>query len=267
MNAGTITQEALNDYRSAIKSWLTLRNTQSTYQLRLAALLNTEEKPAAYASQLEELRERLAVLEWQINCAARDGLYAHQIVLESCVTSATENFMSEHGDALTDALAPFLCAPYGLEAAMKILRTHIQDTSGPYQYPPFSLSRLRRARKTLCCAGVKLVEASAYIDASTVNPVSSIMLLYAAEITECGTVAHARTSAYEAPSVKRSWYQCQNLECSCTFTALESVDTIIMKPWRNEQESDKEQMPEKQQQTLNRYGSASKLSSRQLIPV
>lgn len=61
---------------------------------------------------------------------------------------------------------------------------------------------------------------------------------------ECGTVAHARTSAYEAPSVKRSWYQCQNLECSCTFTALESVDTIIMKPWRNERESDKAQMPE-----------------------
>ncbi|AXX00695.1 MULTISPECIES: ogr/Delta-like zinc finger family protein [Enterobacterales] len=84
---------------------------------------------------------------------------------------------------------------------------------------------------------------------------------------ECGTVAHARTAAYEAPSVKRSWYQCQNLECSCTFTALESVDTIIMKPRRNEQESDKAQMPEKQQQTLNRYGSASKLSSRQQIPV
>lgn len=61
---------------------------------------------------------------------------------------------------------------------------------------------------------------------------------------ECGTVAHARTTAYEAPSVKRSWYQCQNLECSCTFTALESVDKIIMKPRRNEQESDKAQMPE-----------------------
>lgn len=72
---------------------------------------------------------------------------------------------------------------------------------------------------------------------------------------ECGAVAHARTSAYEAPSVKRSWYQCQNLECSCTFTALESVDTIIMKPRCNEQESDKAKIPEKQQQTLNRYGS------------
>lgn len=108
MNTGTITKEALNDYRAAIKSWLTLRNVQSTSQLRLAALLDTEEKPAAYASQLEDLREHLALLEWQINCAARDGLYAHQIVLESCVTSATENFMSEHGDALTDALAPLI---------------------------------------------------------------------------------------------------------------------------------------------------------------
>lgn len=62
---------------------------------------------------------------------------------------------------------------------------------------------------------------------------------------ECGTTAHAITSAYEAPSVKRSWYQCQSLECSCTFTALESVDTIIMKPRRNEQESDIVQMTEK----------------------
>ncbi|EPE2562579.1 hypothetical protein ACSHFV_001979 [Escherichia coli] len=31
--------------------------------------------------------------------------------------------------------------------------------------------------------------------------------------------------------------------------------------------SDKAQSPEKQQKTLNRYGSASKLSSRQQIPV
>nr|WP_215249960.1 transcriptional regulator [Escherichia coli] len=57
------------------------------------------------------------------------------------------------------------------------------------------------------------------------------------------------------------------MECSCTFTALESVDKIIMKPRRNEQEPDKSHPPVKQQQTLNRYGSASKLSSRQQIPV
>ena len=87
---------------------------------------------------------------------------------------------------------------------------------------------------------------------------------------ECGAVAHARTSAYEAPSVKRSWYQCQNLECSCTFTALESVDTIIMKPNRNERdpgESGQADKDDKQKQTLNRYGSASRLSNRQQIPI
>ncbi|WP_250187871.1 phage polarity suppression protein [Escherichia coli] len=96
MNTGTITQEALNDYRAAIKSWLTLRNVQSTSQLRLAALLDTEEKPAAYASQLEDLRERLALLEWQINCAARDGLYAHQIVLESGTICSSFIFMPRY---------------------------------------------------------------------------------------------------------------------------------------------------------------------------
>ncbi len=45
---------------------------------------------------------------------------------------------------------------------------------------------------------------------------------------ECGTVAHARTAAYEAPSVKRSWYQCQNLECSCTFTGKRLVRTVLI---------------------------------------
>ncbi len=85
---------------------------------------------------------------------------------------------------------------------------------------------------------------------------------------ECGTVAHARTSAYESSTVKRSWYQCQNIECSCTFTALESVDRIIMKPQRTEQAgAGIPPEPAKQPQRLGRYGSASKLSSRQQIPV
>ena len=61
---------------------------------------------------------------------------------------------------------------------------------------------------------------------------------------ECGTVAHARTAAYEVRQLNARGIQCQNLECSCTFTALESVDKIIMKPRRNEQLSDKAQSPE-----------------------
>ena len=81
---------------------------------------------------------------------------------------------------------------------------------------------------------------------------------------ECGSISHARTSAYEAPSVKRTWYQCRNLECSCTFIALESVERIVMKP---QKVAGEQEIPERQAQTLNRYGSASKLSKRQQAPV
>ncbi|MBE5252037.1 ogr/Delta-like zinc finger family protein [Mixta mediterraneensis] len=85
---------------------------------------------------------------------------------------------------------------------------------------------------------------------------------------ECGCIAHTRTSAYEAPSVKRTWYQCRNLDCSCTFTALESVEKIIMKPLKATVEPEvAEDKPLRTPQSLNRYGSASKLSNRQQSPV
>jgi len=81
-------------------------------------------------------------------------------------------------------------------------------------------------------------------------------------------MAHTRTSAYEAPSVKRTWYQCTNLNCSCTFTALESVEKIIMKPLKAAIEPvAEEETPQRTPQSLNRYGSASKLSNRQQSPV
>lgn len=92
-------------------------------------------------------------------------------------------------------------------------------------------------------------------------------MLVALKRPEYGATTHARTSTYEALSVERSWYQCRNLECSYTFTALESVDMIIMKLRRNEPESDKTQVSKKQQQTLNHHDSTSKLSSYQQIPV
>jgi len=85
---------------------------------------------------------------------------------------------------------------------------------------------------------------------------------------ECESIAHTRTSAYEAPSVKRTWYQCTNLNCSCTFTALESVEKIIVKPHKPADEPDAvEDSPQRTPQSLNRYGAASKLSSRQQVPV
>ncbi len=48
----------------------------------------------------------------------------------------------------------------------------------------------------------------------------------------CTKMAHCRSSQYETDSVKRTYYQCTNLDCSCTFTALERVDNIISKPER-----------------------------------
>lgn len=82
---------------------------------------------------------------------------------------------------------------------------------------------------------------------------------------ECGTVSHTRTSTYESPTVKRTWYQCRNLDCSCTFTALESVEKIIMKPMKAA-EDPPQITPERLPQSLNRYGAASKLSTRQNAP-
>ncbi|MBD9661779.1 ogr/Delta-like zinc finger family protein [Pantoea sp. PNT03] len=75
---------------------------------------------------------------------------------------------------------------------------------------------------------------------------------------ECGTTAHTRTSAYESATVKRTWYQCTNLDCSCTFTALESVEKIIMKPQKpaESEPAAATLSAARQPQTLGRYGDA-----------
>ena len=85
---------------------------------------------------------------------------------------------------------------------------------------------------------------------------------------ECGTTAHTRTSEYQTGTLKKTWYQCRNIECSCTFTTLESLDAIIMKPQKTAVVAEPaEEAPARLPQTLNRYGAASKLSNRQHIPV
>ncbi|HCQ8350866.1 TPA: ogr/Delta-like zinc finger family protein [Klebsiella variicola subsp. variicola] len=90
----------------------------------------------------------------------------------------------------------------------------------------------------------------------------------ALQCPECGAISHARSSFYEAPSIKRTYYQCKNLECSCTFTALESVDTIIARPNKVETKDETaSEQSEKSAQTLGKYGAASRLSNRQQIPV
>lgn len=87
---------------------------------------------------------------------------------------------------------------------------------------------------------------------------------------ECGTTAHTRTSEYQTGTLKKTWYQCRNIDCSCTFTTLESLDSIIVKPQKVAEMPEAEPVqpaPQRQPQTLNRYGSASRLSNRQNIPV
>jgi len=85
---------------------------------------------------------------------------------------------------------------------------------------------------------------------------------------ECGLTAHTRTSEYQTGTLKKTWYQCRNIDCSCTFTTMESLDTIIMKPLKVAQEPQPvKAVPHRLPQTLNRYGSACRLSNRQKIPV
>lgn len=89
----------------------------------------------------------------------------------------------------------------------------------------------------------------------------------------CQSISHGRSSLYESNTVKKTYYQCQNLECSCTFTALEAVHTIITRPQKEGESLDSPDQHYQQEpadrlpRTLNRYGSSSKLSSRQQVPV
>lgn len=84
---------------------------------------------------------------------------------------------------------------------------------------------------------------------------------------ECGTTAHTRTSEYQTGTLKKTWYQCRNIDCSCTFTTLESLDSIIMKPQKaGGTTGPAQETPKRAPQTLNRYGAASRLSNRQHLP-
>jgi len=123
MNTAISPQEALLHYREASQDWLSLHNEQSTAQLRLQALLLSANKPAHYAWQIETLREKLEVLEWQISCAANDSLYTQRSVVDACVDNTLSNFTANSGKALTSALAPYLNGPFGLDVAARVLRS------------------------------------------------------------------------------------------------------------------------------------------------
>lgn len=46
----------------------------------------------------------------------------------------------------------------------------------------------------------------------------------------CNHSSHIRTSRYITDKTKEAYYQCQNIECSCTFKTIESVEKILRMP-------------------------------------
>lgn len=115
--------QAFASFRNARTLWITHTKNRKAVELQIDTLLTANEKPADYAQQLELQRERLDVLEWQINCAARECIYSQHLLMEACTEEALSSFMQVHGTALTSALAPFLKGRGGLEVASRMLRS------------------------------------------------------------------------------------------------------------------------------------------------
>lgn len=46
----------------------------------------------------------------------------------------------------------------------------------------------------------------------------------------CENTANVRTSRYISDVTKETYYQCRNIDCSCTFKTVESVSGIIRRP-------------------------------------
>ncbi|MDE8559051.1 phage polarity suppression protein, partial [Pantoea vagans] len=97
--------QALELFRVARSQWQTHQSERQEAETALNTLLTTGENTADYSERVPQMCERIAVLDWQINCAAREGVYAQRMVLEACTEDALSGFMSEHGPALTSALA------------------------------------------------------------------------------------------------------------------------------------------------------------------
>lgn len=123
MTARGTPDQALTSFRNARILWAGHSESRKAVEQQITSLLAATEKPADYARQLELLRERLDVLKWQINCAARECIYAQHLLMEACTEGALSNFMQANGAALTSALAPFLKGRGGVDVASRILRS------------------------------------------------------------------------------------------------------------------------------------------------
>jgi hypothetical protein len=123
MTTRATARQALTSFRNARTLWITHSEQRKAVELQTDTLLTASEKPADYARQLELQRERLDVLKWQINCAARECIYSQHLLMEACTEDTLSNFMQANGAALTSALAPFLKGRGGVEVASRMLRS------------------------------------------------------------------------------------------------------------------------------------------------
>ncbi|MEY0696118.1 ogr/Delta-like zinc finger family protein [Providencia rettgeri] len=74
----------------------------------------------------------------------------------------------------------------------------------------------------------------------------------------CEEIAHTRSSEYLSSQTKRSYMQCKNINCSCTFAVLESIDYIISQPIQEKEikteTSIQNVKPKNLDRCLNKYG-------------
>ncbi|EBA5556759.1 phage polarity suppression protein [Salmonella enterica] len=123
MTARATPDQALTSFRNARILWAGHSESRKTVEQQIEFLLTATEKTADYARQLELQRERLDVLKWQTNCAARKCIYSQHLLMEACTEDALSNFMQTNGTALTSALAPFLKGRGGVDVASHMLRS------------------------------------------------------------------------------------------------------------------------------------------------
>ena len=68
------------------------------------------------------------------------------------------------------------------------------------------------------------------IDSQNVNKTERYMF----HCPKCKHSAHARTSRYLSENTKERYHQCTNVDCSCTFVTMESVERLIATPGASE---------------------------------
>ncbi|MDE9494107.1 ogr/Delta-like zinc finger family protein [Xenorhabdus bovienii] len=47
---------------------------------------------------------------------------------------------------------------------------------------------------------------------------------------QCGAVAKTRTSEMMSEETRRSYHQCQNILCGCTFTTITTIERYLTRP-------------------------------------